>query len=254
MSKGNIRGLVFGLVWGVVGIALAGVAYPPGGAGGVADGADLTLGDVTLTGTLLVADGSEPAPSIAPASDPDTGLRFEANTVRVTTGGQFAASFTTASFLAKSQIRTQGGTESFPAYSGNGGSDTGMDFGAADVVDLVAGGTKRLSVSTTEVTSTLPVSAPGLLLGLVTKTGAYTATATDHTIICDATSAAFTVTLPPATGLSGTVYVVKKIDASNTVTIDGDASETIDGATTQALTTQYDSVTVQCDGTGWHIL
>ena len=50
-------------------------------------------------------------------------------------------------------------------------------------------------------------------------------------------------------------YQIKKIDASgNAVTIDGNGAETIDGAATQTLGAQYDSMTVFCDGTGWHII
>ena len=61
-----------------------------------------------------------------------------------------------------------------------------------------------------------------------------------------------TITLYAASGNAGKVITVKKTDSStNAVTLDGNASETIDGATTLALTAQYDSATVVCDGTNW---
>jgi len=48
---------------------------------------------------------------------------------------------------------------------------------------------------------------------------------------------------------------IKKIDSSgNTVTIDPDGSATIDGQLTQTLTSQFDNITIQYDGTNWHIL
>ena len=48
---------------------------------------------------------------------------------------------------------------------------------------------------------------------------------------------------------------IKKIDSSaNTVTIDPAGSATIDGSLTKVLTTQYDNLTIQWDGTNWHIL
>ncbi len=48
---------------------------------------------------------------------------------------------------------------------------------------------------------------------------------------------------------------IKKVDVSvNTVTVDGNASETIDGATTAVLTTQWESITIHCNGTAWFIL
>lgn len=77
----------------------------------------------------------------------------------------------------------------------------------------------------------------------------------DVVLLVDATAGAVTVTLPAAASSSGRVLYVKKTDASgNAVTLDGNASETIDGATTLAIATQYQSYTVICDGTGWWII
>jgi hypothetical protein len=51
------------------------------------------------------------------------------------------------------------------------------------------------------------------------------------------------------------VYTIKKQDASgNVVTIDADAGELIDGSLTVAIGTQYGTLTVQSDGTGWAII
>jgi hypothetical protein len=87
------------------------------------------------------------------------------------------------------------------------------------------------------------------------KTTTYTATGDETVITCDATSAAFTVTLPAAASFTGKRYVIKKTDSTlNAVTIDGNASETIDGATTTTLNTQYESVEIVCDGSNWHIV
>ncbi|HEY4720858.1 MAG TPA: hypothetical protein VII92_03365, partial [Anaerolineae bacterium] len=75
----------------------------------------------------------------------------------------------------------------------------------------------------------------------VTKTDSYTATAYDEVIICNKATA-MTITLPAATG-SGRTYHIKNIN-TGTVTIDGDGSETIDGATTVDIATQYNCVAV----------
>jgi len=88
-----------------------------------------------------------------------------------------------------------------------------------------------------------------LRVQVVTKTGAYTATDDDIVILVDATAGAITITLPAASGRSGQVYIIKKIDSSaNTVTVDANASETIDGALTYSLASQYDVVRIVCDG------
>lgn len=77
----------------------------------------------------------------------------------------------------------------------------------------------------------------------------------DYTILVEASSGVVTITLPPAANHTNRIYNIKKIDNSiNSVTIDGNASETIDGATTVNLTIQYESITLQCDGTEWWII
>lgn len=87
-------------------------------------------------------------------------------------------------------------------------------------------------------------------LGVTTKTGAYTATTADSVILCNGT---FTVTLPTASGNTGKVFYIKNI-GTGIVTIDGDGSETIDGATTHVITTQHDSRTLVSDGSNWRII
>ena len=79
--------------------------------------------------------------------------------------------------------------------------------------------------------------------------------ASDSVLLADASGGAITLTLPNASGASGVQLDIKKTDSSqNAVTIDGFSSQTIDDETTHALTTQYDSLTVFCDGTEWWIL
>lgn len=72
----------------------------------------------------------------------------------------------------------------------------------------------------------------------------YTVVANDSSIRCDTTSGSITVNLPAATG-SGRTLNIKKLASANTVTVDGNSSDTIDGGTTAVLTTQYESITIQ---------
>lgn len=89
------------------------------------------------------------------------------------------------------------------------------------------------------------------------KTSAYTVTTADNqsTILCGATSAAFTVTLPAAaTAGDGFVVTIKKTDPStNAVTIEGSGSELIDGASTFTVSLLGQAVTLICDGSNWRI-
>ena len=110
------------------------------------------------------------------------------------------------------------------------------------------------------------ISAQDLRDFLVSVTGyAYTAAtitsspatldADDVVVLVDGTSAAITVNLPAIASNQYKVYTIKAIDVtSGVVTIDGNASETIDGATTQTLTNQYECITIIGGPSEWHII
>lgn len=90
------------------------------------------------------------------------------------------------------------------------------------------------------------------------KTSAYTIVAADDRtlILGDATSAAFSVTLlAAATAGDGYTLEVKKTDSgSNAVTVAAAGSETVDGAASIVLATQYNTVRLRCDGSNWHLV
>ena len=79
--------------------------------------------------------------------------------------------------------------------------------------------------------------------------------ADDHIVLLNATSGAFTRTLPTAASMEGKSYFLKKIDTSfNAVTIATTSSQTIDGSTTTTLNTQNEAIWIFSDGTNWQIL
>ena len=78
---------------------------------------------------------------------------------------------------------------------------------------------------------------------------------TSAIVLVDATGGAVTINLPTVVGITRRRYLVKKTDASaNAVTVDSAGAETIDGATTQTLLTQYDSLEIVTNGTEWFII
>lgn len=80
----------------------------------------------------------------------------------------------------------------------------------------------------------------GLQLQSVTKTSAYTITSADRLVYVDTTSGNVTVTLPAAaTVTANTVYSVQKTAAGNTVTVDGDGADVINGAASVAISNLY---------------
>jgi len=90
---------------------------------------------------------------------------------------------------------------------------------------------------------------------IATKTGDYTLTAKDYTILGDASGGAITLTLPTSVGATGQIYQLKRLNSgANNVTVATTSSQTIDGATTYTLSMQYENITVQSDGANWVIL
>jgi len=87
-----------------------------------------------------------------------------------------------------------------------------------------------------------------------TKTAAYTVEGSDYLVLGDSTGGSFSITLPLAEKHTGQTFIIKQIGTANTVTVDGDGTETIDGALTQALTTQFDFIGILSDGSNWHII
>jgi hypothetical protein len=93
--------------------------------------------------------------------------------------------------------------------------------------------------------------------GVVSATGAYTATNEDTLIIGATAGGAFTVTLPLAASVRpGHVIEFKKSDASaNDMTVSRAGSDTIDGANTKVLGAQYDYLRLVSNGaTVWHVM
>lgn len=83
----------------------------------------------------------------------------------------------------------------------------------------------------------------------------YTLTSETGYLRCNAVGGNMTINLPAAVG-NGRLVTIKKIDSStNTVTIDGSGTETIDGATTYILNTQYQGVQIiDCASGVWDII
>ena len=84
----------------------------------------------------------------------------------------------------------------------------------------------------------------------IAKTANYTITSANYLIDC--TSNTFTVTLPTASGIDGRTYIIKNSGAG-VITLEGDGTETIDGALNLTLATKV-CYTVISDGANWIII
>lgn len=91
------------------------------------------------------------------------------------------------------------------------------------------------------------------LNGVTTVTDTYTALITDEVILCNKATP-FTITLPAAANCGTSAFTKRYVFiniGAGAVTIDGSGSETIDGAATLSLASQYTSTTMFTNGSNW---
>ena len=176
-------------------------------------------------------------------------------------------------YLATNVYSADAGAAADPSFSRVGETDTGLYFPASDSVGISLGGTQRLLLNASGLTvfGGNVVNGSGVLgaidgsnltgIGgatMLSKTGDYTVTTGDAGktgfIQVSTASGDITITLYAASGNAGRIVHIKKTVAANVLTIDGNSSETIDGATTYIINQQYQSVTLVCDGSNWHIM
>jgi len=87
---------------------------------------------------------------------------------------------------------------------------------------------------------------------IASKTSNYGPGFGDHTII--ASGVGTTITLPDATLRAGIKFIIKRVDASNAITVNTTNSQTIDGVTSLPLSANYEAITVQSDASNWQVI
>jgi hypothetical protein len=97
-------------------------------------------------------------------------------------------------------------------------------------------------------------------LGAATVIGSlpYTVLSTDFFIsVRPTTLGSGTINLPAASTVSGRYFVIKDTEGGaggKPITIDPNASELIDGATTYVMNTDWESLTIYSNGSAWFII
>jgi hypothetical protein len=110
----------------------------------------------------------------------------------------------------------------------------------------------NVGIGTTSPVSNLDIQG-SLGYKVNTITVATTLNQTHNVVLCN--TGPYTVTLPAAASNNGKVYYIKNIDAEgDDITIDGNASETIDGGLTFLLDPYKHAVRIVSDGASWHVL
>jgi hypothetical protein len=109
------------------------------------------------------------------------------------------------------------------------------------------------STTNAEIKGTLKSN--GQILALTRIGSNYTALISDEIIICDASNAPITITLPTAVGKTGQTYTIKRINGnSNKVEIAATSNQNFDGTPTLELNFVNAYVKVISDGSNWWII
>jgi len=165
-------------------------------------------------------------------------------------------------------------TQALDAANGNVRARLGDATGATEWTVANTAGAKAMSLDSAGnlTVETVAAGGPDWILGefveadaldgwtlkgnVVTVTAAYTVTASDYTILADATAGSFNILLPDAASVDGQLFNIKRIDGTaNEVAITTTSSQTIDGYTSGEIgPTENESFAVQSDGANWRIV
>lgn len=94
-----------------------------------------------------------------------------------------------------------------------------------------------------------------LIKSSVTKTGTYTALASDQRIYVDSSGGAFTVTLEASPTLNRELEIIDSVGScgANNVTVDGNGNNII-GSATHLMNTNYEGLRLVFNGTNWNLI
>ncbi|UEC03983.1 hypothetical protein [Burkholderia vietnamiensis] len=229
-------------------------------AGGVTLTGPLTIPTLTVTGSLslssalaVVSGGTGVTSASGAALDNITGF---SGTGLLTRNGAGSYSFTALSSLLQaannlsdignsSTARTNLGLGTIATQSASAVALTGGTINGTTI-----GGTTPAAITASALNSTGAVALPVKTISASASTGAA-----DFVVKVSASTGAVTYTLPSAASSTNRIVSVQKIDSSaNAVTIAASGADTINGAASQAISTQWGAITLQSDGTTWTVI
>lgn len=190
--------------------------------------------DSIVDGTIVLADMA------GAMSDPVAGT---AGLRTLGTGAQQAAAGNDSRITGAEQTTNKG------AASGYAPLNSSSRVPVANLGSGTPDGTKFLRDDGAFVAPTATLTTT-----VATKTTTYTSTTSDDVLLADAAGGAFTITLHAASTWTKPLTIKRINSGANAVTLDGNASETIDGTTTRALTQQYESVTLVSNGSNIFVI
>jgi len=243
----NVSGAISGAV-GVTGSAL----HTDGQISGSVLYSDTAFfsGDVTVCGTMLGCSPLKVSGAIDIVDDLGNVISgLGTSTFSSSAGAMFGQAISSSNDLAVS------GNMHATTYYGDGSNLTG--------IDSASGSARQYSSTGMETSGYLKVSGSAIFgAGITHKRSAitaatYTILVTDYYIGADTSSNTITLTLPAASAAgSGKTYVIKDEGgnaAANAITVDGNGTETVDGAATVDVTSPYGALNLYSDGSNWFV-
>ena len=191
----------------------------------------------------LSTDAFFPSFRLDPANDTNDVMRLTVGDGTAGATGYFAVQSPDGAIASTPRARF-----GFASDSDGGAAIVASDPGSIRPIKLQTGGTTRAEVTAdgrfkTTQGRQLAVTTPGAY--------PYTVLITDHMVLVN-TSSARTINLPAAaTAKAGAEVIIKDATgsaAANNITVDASGTETIDGALTKTISTNYDSLRLVCDG------
>lgn len=233
---------------------------------------------LSLGETLDIGGGSGIATTVSAGSPEQVTVDL---TVTSVTAGSYGSSTAVGTFTvdangrltAASNTNIDGSSISNNTitFSANAGSDQAVALG--QTLEISGGAATNTTMSATNI-ATIDVKYDNQTIGLssdqlIVKDSGVTEAKRQRTVdssfsngevissdinLVNANAGSILLNLPAPPVSAGRLLYIKKTDSSsNTVTIDQNSSETIDGGTQYLLYNQYEAVTLICDGTNWHV-
>jgi hypothetical protein len=215
-------------------------------------------GNYTSTNNTLQVTGNAAIGYTTAA--PSNGLLVAGNVGVGETNPQRALHLSSASDVYirvdRGSLQSLFGTDNIGTYLGmQSNADLRFITNSLERIRITSGGRILAATTTDNGVDALQVNGSiqgtGFDQAYTAKTGTYTATTSDYFIDC--TSGTFTVNLFTAVGNTGRILIIKNSGAG-TITVDPNGAQTIDGAATQSLSTQWSRVHIISDGANWKII
>ena len=217
-------------------MGVTGAAGPTGAKGADGDTGPTGIGITGPTGTAATN-----------TSDSITDIDFDSY-------GNINLSFNSDPTLLSSRVAfVNGGNAAVAPLTLGTNNGNNLNIETDNTTRLTVLSTGQIGVNQPTPTSGMEINT-SMAIAIKTATGNYIASALDHVILGNPSGGTITITLPSAVGITGRKYIIKNSDASGgTVQINGGGTN-IDGATSQSLSTAYESIEVVSDGSNWFII